>query len=76
MSTTVLEESAGLLDAAQSEPKGIWRTRIIEADVQGSSGYYPADVLRRDGPIAFPAGTHVYLDHPTSDEEKTVLSGV
>lgn len=70
MSTTVLEESAGLLDAAQSEPKGIWRTRIIEADVQGSSGYYPADVLRRDGPLAFPAGTHVYLDHPTSDEDE------
>jgi len=70
VSTTVLEESAGLLDAAQSEPKGIWRTRIIEADVQGSSGYYPADVLRRDGPLAFPAGTHVYLDHPTSDEDE------
>lgn len=70
VSTTVLEESAGLLDAAQPEPKGIWRTRIIEADVQGSSGYYPADVLRRDGPNAFPAGTHVYLDHPSSGEEE------
>jgi hypothetical protein len=70
VSTTVLEESAGLLDAAQSEPKGIWRTRIIEADVQGSSGFYPAEVLRRDGPTAFPAGTHVYLDHPTNDEEE------
>lgn len=69
VSTTVLEESAGLLDAAQPEPKGIWRTRIIEADVQGSSGYYPADVLRRDGPNAFPAGTHVYLDHPGQGEE-------
>jgi hypothetical protein len=51
------------------ESKGIWRARLIEADVQGSSGYYPADVLFRDGPVAFPAGTHVYLDHPTETEE-------
>lgn len=31
----------------------------------GSSGYYSADVLREDGPQAWPAGTHMYLDHPT-----------
>jgi hypothetical protein len=35
----------------------------------GSSGYYPADVLKRDGPKVFPAGTHMYLDHPTPEEE-------
>lgn len=32
---------------------------------QGSSGYYPADVMERDGAKAFPKGTHVHLDHPT-----------
>jgi len=31
----------------------------------GASGYYSADVLREDGPSAWPAGTHMYLDHPT-----------
>jgi hypothetical protein len=31
----------------------------------GASGYYSADVLREDGPQAWPAGTHMYLDHPT-----------
>ena len=66
MSTTVLAESASLAEAGT---KGIWRSRIIAADVQGSSGYYPGDVLRRDGATAFPAGTHVYLDHPSSSEE-------
>jgi hypothetical protein len=35
----------------------------------GSSGYYGADVLKRDGPAAFPAGTHMYMDHPTAQEE-------
>lgn len=68
--SAVLTEASPLMSAGQSEgTKGIWRTRIIEADVQGSSGYYPAEVLRRDGPAAFPAGTHVYLDHPTPDED-------
>lgn len=36
----------------------------------GSSGYYSADVLREDGPAAWPAGTHMYLDHPTESEAK------
>lgn len=36
----------------------------------GSSGYYSADVLREDGPQAWPAGTHMYLDHPTESESK------
>lgn len=68
--SAVLTEASPLMSAGQSEgTKGIWRTRIIEADVQGSSGYYPAEVLRRDGPAAFPVGTHVYLDHPTPDED-------
>lgn len=75
MGGSVLTESAVLTEASPltSGPeagKGIWRTRIIEADVQGSSGFYPAEVLRRDGPNAFPAGTHVYLDHPTSGEDQ------
>jgi len=77
MATAELLESAVLTEASPLVPtgpdqgsKGIWRTRIIEADVQGSSGFYPAEVLMRDGPRAFPAGTHVYLDHPTSGEDQ------
>lgn len=70
MVNATLAESATLAIAPEGvESKGIWRARLIEADVQGSSGYYPADVLRRDGSVAFPAGTHVFLDHPTGTEE-------
>lgn len=70
MVVATLAESATLvLSPTGVESKGIWRARLIEADVQGSSGYYPAEVLRRDGPFAFPAGTHVFLDHPTSGED-------
>ena len=36
----------------------------------GSSGYYPAEVLRRDGGKAFPAGTHMHIDHPTDREAR------
>lgn len=35
----------------------------------GSSGYYPAEVLERDGPKVFTKGTQMYLDHPTDAEE-------
>lgn len=70
MIEAILAESVPLsLDEASSGDKGIWRARLIEADVEGSSGFYPADVLARDGATAFPAGTHVYLDHPTRSEE-------
>lgn len=34
----------------------------------GSKGYYSAEVLKRDGPKAWPAGTHMYLDHPSLTE--------
>lgn len=54
---------------ADGKPTGRWKIQLIEADVQGSSGYYPADVLKRDGARAFPAGTHVFVDHPTESEE-------
>lgn len=68
MNQETLREAATLAPDFQSG-KGIWRSCLIEADVQGSSGYYPGAVLKRDGSTAFPAGTHVYFDHPTGSEE-------
>lgn len=41
--------------------------RIISAG-WGSTGYYSPEVLRRDGPAAFPRGTLMFLDHPTATE--------
>lgn len=34
----------------------------------GSTGYYSAEVLKRDGPKVFPAGTKMYWNHPTESE--------
>lgn len=69
MSQETLRETALLSTDPQSVPeKGIWRALLIAADIQGSSGYYPAEVLERDGAKAFPAGTHIYFDHPSESE--------
>src|SRR5699024_9040925 len=46
-----------------------FKGRIIEGDRWGSSGYYSREVLERDGPTTWPAGTQVYLDHPTATED-------
>lgn len=35
----------------------------------GSSGYYPAETLRRDGPQVFRSGMKMYWNHPTASEE-------
>lgn len=67
--TVIVSESARTKLTESTTTKGRWRIQLIEADVQGSSGYYPASVLERDIARAFPAGTQVYLDHPTESEE-------
>lgn len=41
----------------------------IIAPGRGSSGFYPAEVLERDGPNVFRKGLHSFWDHPTSAEE-------
>ena len=49
-----LEDGAGLV-------------RIITHG-QGSSGYYPKETIKRDGPKVFTSGTHMYWNHPTKAE--------
>lgn len=48
---------------------GTTRIKLI-APGFGSSGYYPADVLERDGPTAWPKGCKMYIDHDTPEEER------
>lgn len=48
---------------------GTFPIRII-APGWGSSGYYSKQVLERDIPKVFPAGTHMHFDHPTVSESK------
>lgn len=46
-----------------------WRARIIESNRWGSSAYYPAEVLERDGGRVFTAGLAMYVNHPTQTEQ-------
>lgn len=46
---------------------------IIEGDRWGSSGYYPATVLERDGAKVFKAGTQIHIDH--TEDGKTDSAG-
>ena len=69
MGEVTLRESGGMVLKETNSKKGIFYIKVISADVQGSSGYYPAEVLERDGARAFPAGTHMFLDHPTATQK-------
>lgn len=42
---------------------------------KGSSAFYPAEVLKRDGPNVFTKGTHIYINHATSAEESARPEG-
>lgn len=69
MGEVILRESGRTFLKESDTKKGIFHIKIISADVQGSSGYYPASVLERDGARAFPKGTHMFLDHSTESED-------
>lgn len=57
-------------EAAQAAgTSGRLRVQLIDAG-WGSSGYYPSEMLARDGAQAFPAGTHMYMDHAGLTEEQ------
>jgi len=64
----IAQESVVPLTEAAKGGKGL--IKVIDSG-WGTSGYYGSDVLERDAPIAFPAGTKMYWDHPTSDEAKS-----
>ena len=64
--TTLLEKAGG---------KNRYRVRIIQAG-QGSTGFYPADVLKEHGPTAFPKGTHCYVDHGQGTRSPDDIAGV
>ena len=61
----LISEAVPLTEAASG---GNIPIKIIQPG-WGSSGYYSAEVLKRDGPKAFKAGLHMYVDHPTPQEE-------
>jgi hypothetical protein len=57
-----------VLESDTNQPGGRLRVQVITPG-WGSSGYYPAGVLEAAGNAAvFPAGTQMYLDHPSWSE--------
>ncbi len=46
-----------------------YKVRLIEGNRLGSSGYYPAEVLHRDGPKIFVKGTPMFINHQLPDEK-------
>ena len=64
-----LFESAATFETIKlTEAKADYEIKLI-APGKGSSAFYPAEVLKRDGPGVFKVGTHVYLNHQTAAEE-------
>lgn len=63
--TTTITEAVGLTAGTGRR----YRARLIEGDRWGSSGWYGREMLERDGPQVWPAGTQVYMDHPGATEQ-------
>lgn len=63
-----LRESAIALEEKVLRSDGTAKIKIIQPG-WGSSGYYAKEVLQRDGSKAFPKGTKMSWNHPTSMEE-------
>lgn len=58
-------DGVALIEAAKD---GVIPIKIISPG-WGSSGYYPAEVLKRDGPQVFKPGLQMFMNHPTAAEE-------
>lgn len=63
--STLLTESA---IAPVKTDSGNWRAVLITPG-KGSSGVYTESMLKESGPVAFPKGTHSYIDHPVAEGE-------
>ncbi len=68
LTEAALEEDFVALNEGAVRKDGTATIKLISPGF-GSSGYYPADVLKRDGPGVFREGTKMYADHPTAQEE-------
>lgn len=64
----LVESAATLENIVLQEARADYEIKLI-APGKGSSAFYPAEVLKRDGPSVFKANTHVYLNHQTLAEE-------
>lgn len=68
MEAVIDGEFVPLTEASAVRADGTALIKIIK-NGWGSSGYYPAEVLKRDGPNVFKKGLFGFWDHPTATEE-------
>jgi len=64
----LVTETPTIIKTAAVKP-GRLLIQLIKAGWSANGRYYPAEVLKRDGPKAFPAGTQGFIDHPTEQED-------
>ena len=63
-----LQEVATLGPAGTNVTGRRWKAKLIAGDTQGTTAFYPADVLKAQGPGIFTKGTPIFLDHQTPEE--------
>lgn len=63
----MFSESVTGIEAAQD---GTYEVTLITPGL-GASAYYSEEIIARDAPLAFPKGTHVYVDHLEKGERRT-----
>jgi hypothetical protein len=65
---SLVESAVTLEPIILREARADYEIKLI-APGKGATAFYPAEVLKRDGPKVFTRETHVYLNHPTAAEE-------
>jgi hypothetical protein len=58
-----------LVSIRESSGAGVGKFIKLITPGRGATAYYTAEVLKRDGPKVFSAGTPMRIDHPTKAEE-------
>ncbi len=69
MTTQIKLHESVAASAATKQVGKKFRSLIVAADRWGSSAYYPAEVLERDGSRVFHAGVQMYADHQKESEK-------
>lgn len=65
----LIETSAAGLSPKFIKEDGTALIKIISPG-WGTSGHYPEPMLERDSPVVYKAGTQMFVDHPTTIDEK------
>ncbi len=72
---TAVRETPTVVEAPTAASAGRLRIALIRAGWSLNGNYYPAEVLKRDGAAAWPAGTQCFIDHATDAEDDDRPSG-